>query len=230
MNEQFSSILKNLWTTHIAVGFICVGGGVGVGYFLWGREPKYEANVPENFIDVDGLADVYQIVKDDDSTNVIFIPETTATVFNDSVIIESPDTDTDFVQVNVFDIQDPTWDWEEEIANRKETEPYVLHRDEFYQNELNYTQSTLTYYSGDDIMSDEDDVPVFDYKQITGVLLFGKGSGDPNTVLVRNDSNKAEYEILNDPGRFEVEVLGLDFQDDNIEDVKHSKTYKFKEY
>jgi hypothetical protein len=236
MNERIVSILKSPWTTHTVVGFIGIGGGVGIGYLLWGREPQYEVAVPaeppvEGFIDVEGLANARQIIEDERYNSGIFVPETQAEVTNDSVIVRAPvEEEPELIEVNVFEAQDPTWDWEKEIENRDETKPHVIHRDEFYQNERDYTQTTLTYYAGDDIMADEDDSPIFDYAKLTGPLSFGKGSGDPNAVLIRNNERRAEYEVLKDPGRFEVEVLGLDYQEKGAaQDLKHSKVLRFRE-
>jgi hypothetical protein len=90
---------------------------------------------------------------------------------------------------------------------------------------------TLMYYAGDDILVDELDVPIYNYQKIVGELKFGHGSQDPNIVYVRNEKLQLEYEILNNPESFQVEVLG-----DTIEgkgetyDFKHAiRRFKMKE-
>lgn len=109
---------------------------------------------------------------------------------------------------------DDKWDYDEELAKRTPDQPYVIHRDEFYENTHDYSQYTLTYYSGDDILVDEEDAPIYGYHKVVGDLKFGHGSqGDPNVFFVRNDKLRAEYEIINDPGLYSVEVLGLSIED-----------------
>lgn len=113
--------------------------------------------------------------------------------------------------VNVFASEDTEWDQEAEEASRQNsTEPYVISKDEFYSDELGYTQTTLTYYQGDDILVDQEDIPVYNYTATIGELKFGHGSQDANVFFVRNDKNKAEYEIIRDRGHYSVEVLGLE--------------------
>lgn len=113
------------------------------------------------------------------------------------------------------------WDWDEELLKRgKKNRPYVIHRDEYFnKEEPYYSQDTLTYYAGDDILTDSNDVPLYDAKYIVGDLEFGRGSGDPNVCYVRNDRLQAEYEVLCEHGTFGVMVLG-----DHVQDlIKKSK-------
>ena len=129
---------------------------------------------------------------------------------------------------NVFAEDDDDWDYEAELKKRTNTEPYILHRDEFFEEEVGYHQSTLTYYAGDDILVDEDDSPIYNHASVTGPLKFGHGSGDPNVFYVRNDKRRAEYEILKHEGLYSTEVLGLDIEDNmrvrnkRERDLKHS--------
>jgi hypothetical protein len=116
---------------------------------------------------------------------------------------------------------DDGWNWDEELAKRgNKTRPYVLHRDEYFNKEEPfYSQDTLTYYAGDDILTDSNDIPLYDAKYIVGDLEFGRGSGDPNVCYVRNDRLQAEYEILCEHGTFGVMILG-----DHVQDlIKKSK-------
>lgn len=108
---------------------------------------------------------------------------------------------------------DDGWNYEEELKNRHPDNPYIIHKDEFYSDEMDFAQITLTYYSGDDIMADEDDSPVYNHLDVTGPLRFGHGSGDPNVVYIRNEKRRAEYEVLFDDGLYSVEVLGLEIED-----------------
>ncbi len=139
--------------------------------------------------------------------------------------LDEDDEEEDSFVVNVFAGSNDEWDYDEELANRSSDAPYVLHKDEFYVNEFEFVQETLTYYAGDDIMVDTNDVPVYNYASYVGELKFGHGSQDPGVVFVRNEKNKCDYEILLDRGHYSVEVLGLD---DSKEEIKHSSPRRFR--
>ncbi len=42
---------------------------------------------------------------------------------------------------------------------------------------------------------------------------FGVGSEDKNTLYIRNETYRMEYEVVRSPGRFDVEVLGHTFDE-----------------
>lgn len=139
---------------------------------------------------------------------------------------------TEGVRTTIFAEDDDDWNYEQEIARRDRRVPYVIHRDEFYEDSEGLTQTTLTYYAGDDIMVDENDAPVYNYATVVGPLRFGHGSNDPNTFYVRNENAKGEYEILRHEGLYSVEVMGLEIEhNERARDLKHSNTPgKFREY
>lgn len=113
---------------------------------------------------------------------------------------------------NIFDDNDH-WDYEAERSNRKAGEPYVIHVDEYMNDEMNYeNQSTLTWYEKDQILTDSHDKPIYNATETVGELKFGHGSGDPNVVFVRNERTKAEYEILRDPGSYTETVMGEEIE------------------
>jgi len=120
------------------------------------------------------------------------------------------------------------WVWETELAGRDEDGFYILHKDEFYRDERDYTQTTLTYYQGDDILVDQESVPVYNYFHIVGDLQFGHGSDSDTVFFVRNCKLKAEYEIVLDDGKYSVEILGLDAEVETEEDtgLKHSRHFR----
>jgi hypothetical protein len=68
-------------------------------------------------------------------------------------------------------------------------------------------------------------------RRLLEVLVFGHGSGDPNVVYIRNEKLQAEYEVLRDPGSYEIEVLGGHVEREMQEvDLKHSRQPgKFRE-
>lgn len=240
MNERISNVLKNPWTVPVAVGVVAFSGGVGVGYFLANRRKSefIEAEIGQLELDFDteGLAEMSRIIDDEEYSSPIFAPETDAEVSNDSVIVRptlvkdiETDEDVELIEVNVFEKAEEDWDWETEVESRNPEKPYILHRDEYYRNEEGFTQITLTYFEGDDLMADENNQLVYNYKDVTGPLKFGHGSGDPNVVLVRNNERRAEYEIVLNPGLYSTEVLGLEIEEnERVKDIKHSRVSKFR--
>lgn len=133
-------------------------------------------------------------------------------------------------RVNIFEGVDGDWDYEAEMANRGPRDPYIIHYDEFINNESDFAQETLTYYAGDDIMADQEDTPLYGFSDLMGELKFGHGSNDPNVVYIRNPGIRMEWEILLHIGKFEQEVLGLQIEEEyESEDLKHSMNHKFRE-
>jgi hypothetical protein len=118
------------------------------------------------------------------------------------------------------------WNYSREVRLRTDKAPYVLHADEFFSNEEDLVQCSFMYYPADDVMVDEDDSVVPNYKNIIGELKFGYGSsGDPNVFYVRNPVRKAEYEVLNNPDMsYTEEVLGIHEENEERSDpeIRHS--------
>jgi hypothetical protein len=127
------------------------------------------------------------------------------------------------------DAIDKTWDMEAENQARIGKEIYILHRDEFDHEEMGYNHTTITYYAGDDILTDERDVPIHNYTTIIGEgnLIFGKGTGDPSIVYIRNTRIESEMEVILDHGYFQVEVLGQELEDQLS--VEKSRVPKFRD-
>lgn len=203
-------------------------------------DDKHINHIPEEVI-VSGVqfvekkmpgTEVVQIM--DDGTTVVIEPEsqeeeTVAVV--EPALQETGDLtpEEEAIKRTIFTENEDEWDYLIEGRNRTPSQPYVIHRDEFFAVENNYEQLTLTYYSGDDIMVDQEDVPVYNYAQVVGELKFGHGSLDPNVFYVRNDNRRAEYEILFDHGLYSVEVLGLEIENNaRVRDIKHSTHMKYK--
>lgn len=114
----------------------------------------------------------------------------------------------------------PGWNYEEELKNRNPTEPYVIHQDEHREGpgeDEDYDKVHLTYFEGDDILSDDRDQVVDERDKIVGVAnlsKFGHGSGDPNIVYIRNDQLACDIEVVRSTGKYATEVHG--FQDDEL--------------
>jgi hypothetical protein len=123
------------------------------------------------------------------------------------------------------------WNQEAEDAARQQFpgRPYIISYEEFADNSFGFNQQTLTFYEGDETLADQNDVPIYNPGENVGIMLFGKGSGDPNIVYVRNKKMKVEYEIIRDTGHFAQERLGLEYEEQEEErDIKHSATRRFR--
>ena len=94
-----------------------------------------------------------------------------------------------------------------DISSKKEAEPepigdvpYVISPAEF-GNLDGYDIQTLRYYEGDDTLTDDDD-NVVDEELVGSASLSAFGEYEDDTVYVRNDRLKRDYEILRENGRY----------------------------
>lgn len=86
---------------------------------------------------------------------------------------------------------------DDEGVSDKQTKPYVIPPEQFGDDE-NYDQISLTYYA-DGVLADENDEVIDDVEETVGIEslnLFGEYEDD--SVFVRNDTRKCDYEILLD--------------------------------
>ena len=87
--------------------------------------------------------------------------------------------------------------------NEKEREafmekPYIISPEEFGEFD-DYEKISLTYYSKDEILTDENDEIVDDVDDIVGIEALNHfGEYEEDSVFVRNDRLKCDYEILLD--------------------------------
>lgn len=245
MNEKLSNLINHPKRVHVAVGIVSFGVGVGVGLLL-GRKNKSRIThiIPpvkfdheemgkfiekeEKRLGIDHI-ETPEIEEEKVDAGAQFVAERLG---ESEVTVSIAESDEDpeevVVRRTIFATDDDDWDYAVELKGRTEKAPYVIHKDEFYAEESGYTQITLTYYAGDNIMSDEDDTPVYNHETVVGPMKFGHGSGDPKIFYIRNDSRKAEYEIVHDEGLYSVEVLGLQIEDNaRTQNIRHSHTPKF---
>ncbi len=113
------------------------------------------------------------------------------------------------------------WDYSKELKSRDPREPYVIHIDEWQENASEYEKTDLTFYEGDEVLSDDNDTVIAELDEAIGfdnLTKFGHGSGDPNVVFIRNDVREVLYEVARSYGSYSLEVHGLDPTDH----LKHS--------
>lgn len=126
---------------------------------------------------------------------------------------------------NVFDgMSDPGTDHTEEDEARDPMFPYIISMEEFLQNEAEYIQVTYTFYAGDDVLADEEEMPVDEVEKLVGnhnLDKFGHRSKDPRVVYIRNDKLDMDFEILKHDGTYAREVAGID-------EIRHSAVRKFR--
>lgn len=134
-------------------------------------------------------------------------------------------------RVSIFVDEDPEWNYELELSNRRQDQPYIIHVDEFFDSENDHRQIQLIWYEGDEVLCDDQQVPIFNVADTVGELKFGHGSKDQNVVYVRNVKNDAEYEITKDPGHYATEVLGIQAEEAyESSDLQHMHSpRKFRE-
>lgn len=94
-----------------------------------------------------------------------------------------------------------------DISSKKEAEPepasevpYVISPAEF-GNLDGYDIQTLKYYEADDTLTDDDD-NVVDEELVGSASLSAFGTYEDDTVYVRNERLKRDYEILRENGRY----------------------------
>jgi hypothetical protein len=115
------------------------------------------------------------------------------------------------------------WDWNEENGNRSPDVPYVITAEEYGANELDFRQTSLTWYEGDEVLTDEKDTPIYDVPTTVGEMKFGHGSHDQSICYVRNEKLRAEYEVILDHGSFQVQVMGQDIEEElEKREIRHS--------
>lgn len=88
------------------------------------------------------------------------------------------------------------------------SEPYVISPDEFGEDET-YTQISLTYYA-DGVLADDKNDPIENIDDIVGMdSLTHFGEYEDDSVFVRNERLKCDYEILLDEQSYE-EVYSIE--------------------
>lgn len=153
---------------------------------------------------------------------------------SEETAVEPGDPRTPPVVVNIF--QNPTVAGDEVMDALKDTRdpnfPYIITKEEFYENEPDHEQKKFTYWSGDDILVDDQEElnPIDDVERVAGednLLRFGYGSGDEYVLYVRNETldPPMDLHITKSTGRYTVEVMALDEDEPHIQ---HSQQRRFR--
>lgn len=88
---------------------------------------------------------------------------------------------------------------------------YIITQEQYMHDEVGYRQQSLTWFAGDEVLANEEDVAV-DLEEYIGKdnLQFGVASKDPNYVYVRNENLQLDFEVSRDAGEYRVIVQGFD--------------------
>lgn len=93
----------------------------------------------------------------------------------------------------------------------KQTKPYVIPPEQFGDNE-EHEQISLTYYA-DGVLADENDEVIGDVEDAVGIdSLNHFGEYEDDSVFVRNDARKCDYEILLDQRTYSEVVEDMPHQ------------------
>lgn len=88
------------------------------------------------------------------------------------------------------------------------SKPYVIPPEQFGDNE-DYDQISLTYYA-DQVLADENDEMIEDVEETIGFeSLTHFGEYEDDSVFVRNDDKKCDYEVLMDQRLYSNVIQGM---------------------
>jgi hypothetical protein len=178
---------KNIVNTFIFIAGAAVGSVVTWQFV----KKKYEQIAQE---EIDSVKETY--AKLHDKTNDTDVEET---VTDETPVYDEEDYEEYDALTTVYG--------GENVPNMGHDKPYVIPPEEFGENE-DYDQFSLTLYA-DNILTDENDCIVEDVESIVGVeSLTHFGEYEDDSVFVRNDRLKVDYEILLDTREYS-DVLNL---------------------
>ena len=208
----------------IAVGVVAIVSGAAgsvAGYFFaktqlekkYAEELNREIEVTKEFYRKLYKADDYETPEKAVS---VLAPAAAQALRNYRSAFQEVDEGKEFAETVVKNIFEDDGSTDEipiqEKRNRTEEAPYILEKDEYMASDLNYTQSTVTYYAGDGVLTDSREDIIEDVDMTVGednLKRFGHGSGDAKVVYVRNDRLEIDFEILKSEGKYSKEVAGL---------------------
>lgn len=100
---------------------------------------------------------------------------------------------------------------EEEVEPEELDKPYVIPPEQFGDND-EYEQISLTYYA-DAVLTDENDEIIEDVEETVGFESLNHfGEYEDDSVFVRNDARKCDYEILLDQRTYSEVAKGRPHQ------------------
>lgn len=171
------------------VAFVA-GAGIGAAIAYYFTKQKCEAEKQE---EIDELREYYGKKRAQEETKETFVVEGSKT---DSPIDEKPDL-MSYAKKLAEEGYTNYGQHSESVEKKEPTgeRPYVISPDEFGEME-DYNKISLMYYA-DGVLCDDMDVPVDNIDEIVGADFASHfGEYEDDSVFVRNDPRKCDYEIL----------------------------------
>jgi hypothetical protein len=100
--------------------------------------------------------------------------------------------------------EEPSNNQEDEVRDRNR--PYVISSEEFFQNESDHEQVTVSYIVEDQTLLDGENDPIKNFERMTGPItphMFGLRSGEPHIVYIRNEEMATDLEVVRIEGEDE---------------------------
>lgn len=134
--------------------------------------------------------------------------------------------DSSITEGNIFDnpesITDDFGPGEDVQPTRSPDRPYIISVEEWYGNELNYDQVTLTWWADDEVLADVQDRMIREIDDVVGgtsLHRFGTLSDNADIVYVRNERLKVDYEITKDERNYSEIIHGISREEVNSSGV-----------
>lgn len=107
--------------------------------------------------------------------------------------------------------------------DRGPNQPYVITEEEYRIDRLDHEKLSITYYSGDDTMADENEQYIPDPDGTVGLenlQFFGLASRDERLLHIRNERVGADFEVALNEGSYSREVLGFGIEESMVKESK----------
>lgn len=102
-------------------------------------------------------------------------------------------------------------------------EPYLISEDEYFNTD-EYDKDTLSYYETDNTLADQHDGVIERVQEAIGerhLHMFNKKPMQAkNSIYVRNDAQKTDYEVILVEGAYSVIILGMNEEDAGLKEPK----------
>jgi hypothetical protein len=250
MNTQIFKVLRHPAVKPTIVGLGLFAAGVVTGTLVergryvfveelpddWNEEPEDDSDPNQFVLALDVDAELARLEEYTEEAQKYLEVHPDADVYTEMVEHREPEDDSDeledegeLMHHSVFDGRSEL-DPDSEEEDRDEDSPYIITHEEFAVNEHDFTQITLTYYEGDNLLADDKQQVVFSWDNVVGELKFGHGSNDPNVVYIRNHQLGTEYEVLRHTGKYAEIVHGIHEEDRHERrDSREGRVPKFRQ-
>lgn len=164
------------------------------------------------------LTTSYSSIKETDEKPTEVEESSDMTIQNLFDIVDESEDETDEPQDGSY-TSSPTKDESGNIVRRTSEgiievkNPEVISYESYANECRDFSQSTLTYFSEDDVLCTELNEVIHNVDELVGsdaLVSFGKDSYDDDTVYVRNTQLASDFEIIRKDASYQEEVLGFD--------------------